>query len=123
MPKLDLASAMRFPLDYAHKTSVHTYFPCSDQAFVIDVFNGRNEPEFKMGSDQLVIDPGTAPEPGDMVLVMIDSDAVFGRYARRKGGAVEIEALNNLWDAQPFKSARGDRIVGVMTEHAKPRRR
>jgi SOS-response transcriptional repressor LexA len=123
VPKLILQDAICLPINYAHKSSVPTYFPCSDEAFVIDVFNRRNEPEYTMAADQIVIDPGTKPEPGDMVLALVDSEPVFGRYVRKRGGVVEIEALNDHWSAEQVKPARGDRIVGVMTEHARPRRR
>ena len=56
-----------------------------------------------------------------MVLARINGDAVFGKFTRKQG--IVIDALNTDWDSLRLVESRGDRIVGVMTEHAKPRRR
>lgn len=100
--------------------SVHTHFDCSDQAFAMPIFDGRNAPDFLVG-DNVVIDPLAEPTPGDMVLARIDGRPVFGVYTRVRGGGVEIAAENSRWSPEAMQPERGDVVVGVMTEHAKPR--
>jgi transcriptional regulator with XRE-family HTH domain len=100
----------------------HTHFPCSESAYLFEVFDARNAPLYTRG-DHVVIDPNEQPVPGDMVLAMVDSAPIFGvfsRSARFSGGA--IEAVDPKWGAEEIDADRGDRILGVMTEHARPRR-
>lgn len=54
-----------------------THFPCSERAFVLPVFDRRNEPLYLRG-DHLVIDPLEKPLPGDMVLAEVDKAPLFG---------------------------------------------
>ncbi len=121
VPKISVLEAIEMPQSYNAEEYVHTHFACSDKAYAIDVFDTRNAPEFIPDIHRVVIDPNETPRPGDMVLARIDGAAVFGKYTRKK--AVVIEALNDDWDDLTIVPERGDRVIGVMTEHAKPRRR
>lgn len=105
----------------ASSESVHTHFDCSEQAFAMPIFDGRNTPEYKLG-DNVVIDPAESPVPDDMVLAKINGAPVFGVFTKVKGGHIEIAACNKRWGAEEIKPKRGDKIIGVMTEHARPRR-
>ncbi len=122
VPKIALLEAISSPATYTVEEYVHTHFACSSKAYAIDVFDTRNAPEFLPDIHRVVIDPVESPKPGDMVLARIDGAAVFGKYTR-KGGHIHVDALNPDWDSAKLNTARGDRIVGVMMEHAKPRRR
>jgi transcriptional regulator with XRE-family HTH domain len=103
VPKISLLEAITLAPSYKTAEYVHTHFDCSDKAFVID--------------------PEIEPQPGDMVLARIDGAPVFGKYTRARGGIVEIHALNEDWEPRRVDGDNADRIIGVMTEHAKPRRR
>ena len=123
VPKIAVLEAIAMPLSYDPEEHVHTHFACSEKAFAIDVFDTRNAPEFLPDIHRVVIDPAEQPRPGDMVLARIGGEPVFGKFTRKRTG-VEIEALNPDWDEpQRLIASRGDCIIGVMTEHAKPRRR
>jgi transcriptional regulator with XRE-family HTH domain len=119
VPMIAVHDAIAMPASYNAQEYVHTHFGCSGKAFAIEVFDTRNAPEFQR-EQRLIIDPAEQPQPGDMVLAFIDGDPIFGKYTRKNG--VEIQALNTDWDARQVNTSRGDRVVGVMTEHARPRR-
>jgi transcriptional regulator with XRE-family HTH domain len=123
VPKISLLEAITLVPSYKTTEYVHTHFDCSDKAFVIDVFDARNAPEYLPDVHRVVIDPEIEPQPGDMVLARIDGAPVFGKYTRARGGIVEIHALNEDWEPRRVDVDNGDRVIGVMTEHAKPRRR
>jgi transcriptional regulator with XRE-family HTH domain len=104
-----------------------THFSCGPTAFAVSLWDGSNAPEYRAG-DQVVIDPSITPEPGDMVFVAIGSPAVpvFGKYATRShnGDRVRvIQPLNPDWAEHVIGSNDVAEIKGVMTEHARPRRR
>lgn len=111
----------------ANAFSVHTFFDCGPNAFVLDVTDRSNEPMFQVG-DALVIDPDESPAPGDMVLAILgpDNRPVIRRYAQRSnaesGKYVELQALNSAWDSDFIRSPTDGKVVGVMTEHVIPRR-
>lgn len=120
VPKITLEQASAEKIDYTTGTVVHTQFPCSRRAFVLDVFDNRNSPEYREGIDRIVIDPEEMPRPGDMALALIDQEPVFGKFVRRGGGRGVLEALNTAeWDAREIDPQRGDRIIGTMTEHTR----
>lgn len=122
VPKITAVQAVAERADRgASSESVHTHFDCSDQAFAVPIADGRNATEYRPG-DNVVIDPLTAPVPDDMVLARIDGAPIFGVYQRLRGGQIEIGALNKRWDPAELRPKRGDKIIGVMTEHARPRR-
>lgn len=100
----------------------HTHFPCSEGAFLLEIFDARNAPTYVRG-DHIVIDPQEQPTPGDMVLAMVDSAPIFGVYSKSDSFANgAIESLDKKWGSEAIELDRGDRVLGVMTEHARPRR-
>lgn len=121
VPKIAVVEAIAAPIAYNAEEYVHTHFACSAKAFAIEIFDSRNAPEYLPETHRVVIDPVETPIPGDMVLARIKGEPIFGKYTRRRG--VEIDALNDDWESVKLDESKGDRIVGVMTEHAKPRRR
>ena len=109
------------------KGRVDTHFPCSSKSFVIVLWDASNAQRFLAG-DQIVIDPEITPEPGDMVLAAVDQPVrpVFAKYATTQlnGSRVPIlQHLNPDWSQHVLSEAHQGRILGVMTEHASPRRR
>jgi hypothetical protein len=119
VPTISLKQAIREPIDYTSNDMVHTYFPCSDKAFITAVWDDRNAPTYPIGC-KIVIDPLRAPRPGKMVFVVINRQPVFGVYTEKTGKAVVIEAINSHWPAEILNPKRGDRIVGSLTEYAMP---
>lgn len=107
---------------------VTTHFPCGPRSYVVAIWDDSNAPQFDVG-DQIVLDPDLAPAPGDMVLAALGKNPalpIFGRYVRRlhTTGQIEtIEHLNELWGSHALADASVGRVVAVMTEHARPRRR
>lgn len=100
-------------------------FPCGNKAFRFVVWNRANAPEYRIG-DAVIIDPDVPPEPTDMVLAALGAEArpVFGelRFERPAAGdAVRvIQPLNGAWPGEQMSPS--DRVIGVMTEHVRPRR-
>lgn len=107
------------PAGWPTKPRVMTHFPCSKSAVAVLINDARNAPTYHKG-DAIVVDPDVRARPGDMVVAVIDDESVLGKYARR-GGKVRLLSLNK-WPACTLEKKRGDRIVGVVTEHAQPRR-
>ena len=117
------AQAIKRPIDYKSDVYRHTYADCSKQTFGFAVFDRRNAPEFDIG-DHVLIDPARNPEPGVMVLAAVNGEPIFARYTKpqKKGKdwVCELEALDEAaWGSQPASSKNGDRIIGVMVDHAK----
>jgi SOS-response transcriptional repressor LexA len=117
VPTITLEQATKDPIDYATEEMIHTYYPCSEKAFIIPIDDGRNEPTYKAGY-RVVIDPQRKPSPGKMVLAVINREPVFGQYAEKTGKRIVILALNDKWPAEILNPKKGDRIVGTMTEFA-----
>jgi transcriptional regulator with XRE-family HTH domain len=122
VPKLSLARAVADPIDRTASATVHTHFPCSQKAFAITIFDRSNAPFFEIG-DTVVIDPDATPNPGDMILAVVGPTAqpAFGKYTLKTRHAAALQPLNPDWPTIDIGEP-GTRIVGVMTEHARPRR-
>jgi DNA-binding XRE family transcriptional regulator len=107
---------------------VTTHFPCGPKSYVVSIWDDSNSPEFQ-APDQVVLDPDITPAPGDMVLVASADQhplPLFGRYLRRLVGGIQsdvLQHLNPLWGEVVLSPTSSGRVVAVMTEHAKPRRR
>lgn len=119
VPAISLNQAIQDPVDYTSNEMVHTYFPCSEKAFITTVCDDRNAPDYMVGC-KIVIDPLRPPRPGKMVLVVINRQPIFGRYTEKTGKTIVIEAVNPHWPAEILNPKRGDRIVGSLTEYAMP---
>lgn len=99
-----------------------TTYPCGPDAFRIYIWDNSNASRFQVG-DTVVIDPSVGVTPGDMVLVAIGNPPhpVFAKY-RTNGGGVELVPLNPDWRPHNLVNETDGIIIGVMTEHAQPRR-
>jgi SOS-response transcriptional repressor LexA len=83
--------------------------------------------------DVVFLDPDVSPQPGDYVLAQVEEAdeehaAVFRKYRpRRRDSAgvliVELAPLNDDYPTYVIDSAHPGRILGVMVEHRKYRRR
>ena len=69
----------------------------------------------------IVIDPELAARSADMVVAIIGDVPILGKYVQR-GGKIQLLSLNRKWPTCTLEKKRGDRIVGVVTEQARPRR-
>ena len=117
VPAITLEQATKDSIDYASEEMIHTYYPCSDKAFIVPINDGRNEPTYKAGY-RVVIDPLRKPVPGKMVLAVVNREPVFGEYAEKSGKRVVIRPLNDKWPTEILNPKKGDRIIGTMTEFA-----
>jgi SOS-response transcriptional repressor LexA len=128
VPRLNMQTAVMEPIrPQSSAFEVHTYFDCGPNSFAIDIADRSNTPNFQIG-DAVVIDPHETPRPGDMVLAAMKPGErpVFRRYAVRTAPDaskfIELKPLNSDWESDIIRSPEDGRIVGVMTEHASPRR-
>lgn len=100
-------------------------FACSAASFSIAIADTSNAPRFEPG-DRVVIDPEVDPVPGDMVLGVAGAGQkpVFRKYrleAGARANTVVLEPLNPDWPREAGAASR-IKILGVMSEHTKPRR-
>lgn len=107
--------------------TILTDLDLSDGAFGLRIKGESMLPEFKE-SDVIIIDPAVAPLPGDFVVAKNgEEEATFKKYRPRgsndRGDMVfELVPLND--DFPTLNSERDHmRIIGVMVEHRKYRRR
>lgn len=81
-------------------------------------------PEFRV-NDTILIDPDDNPQEGDCVLVRIDKTGqkLFRHYIPRPGGAYDLQADNPEWPTITVNSSNPARLLGVLYEHRRKRRR
>jgi HTH-type transcriptional regulator, cell division transcriptional repressor len=126
IPKLSLHDALRGePKGKNVRNTTFPHFPCSRSAFAIVILDNSNSPRFEPG-DQVIIDPQTTPLPGDMVLASMIGEALplFRKYRIENSGRTKstvLEPLNEDWPREVALQSK-IRLLGVMTEHTKPRR-
>ncbi|MBN4665410.1 LexA family transcriptional regulator [Pandoraea nosoerga] len=99
----------------------------SENAFALEIEGQSMEPEFKAG-DRIIVDPALQPQPGDFVVAKNGrEEATFKKYRPRgmgQGGR-EVFELVPLNDDYPTINSEHEpaRIIGVMVEHRRYRRR
>jgi HTH-type transcriptional regulator, cell division transcriptional repressor len=101
------------------------HFACSAASFCITIPDNSNAPRFEPG-DCVVIDPEVLPIPGDMVLGLVGPDQLpaFRKYrleAGVPGKIIVLDPLNTDWSRETDPPSK-IKLLGVMTEHTKPRR-
>lgn len=99
----------------------------SEQAFALEIEGQSMEPEFKEG-DRIIIDPAVQPQPGDFVVAKNGcEEATFKKYRPRgigQDGREVFELVPLNVDYPTINSANEPaRIIGVMVEHRRYRRR
>lgn len=122
VPRLTLKEVTEGRFYSVDRNFLHTHFPCSDRSYAITIEDTSCSDEFMPG-DSVVIDPDLAPLPGDMVLAVVGNEPVFRRYKLLSKAPLRfaLEPLNPLWSTD--ESADASAILGVMSEHTRPRRR
>jgi len=107
--------------------TILTDLDVSEQTFALIIEGPSMLPEFNDG-DKVIIDPALPPRPGDFVVAKnTEEEATFKKYRPRgtsdRGEMVfELVPLND--DFPTLQSERDHlRIIGVMVEHRKYRRR
>lgn len=99
----------------------------SDHAFALEIEGNSMEPEFRAG-DRIIVDPALQAQPGDFVVAKNGrEEATFKKYRPRGIGAAgrEIFELIPLNPDYPTINSEHEpaRIIGVMVEHRRYRRR
>lgn len=102
----------------AHARSHH---PCGPRSFQTFIADRSNEPELAIG-DGIVIDPDITPTPGDLVVVRSENVFLVRRF-RPRADHVELAPSNPDWPALIVPELDTARLVGVISEISKPRRR
>jgi SOS-response transcriptional repressor LexA len=100
----------------------------SDAAFALRVEGDSMSPEFRPGSI-IIVDPGVAPNPGDMVVAKLDRDetATFKKFRPRgvgKGGkeVIELVPINPDWPTLVMDGGNPGRIIGTVVSHLRKMR-
>jgi SOS-response transcriptional repressor LexA len=107
--------------------TITTDLELSGSAFGLVIKGPSMEPEFKEG-DKVIIDPAVEPLPGDFVVAKnTEEEATFKKYRPRgtnERGVMVFELVPLNDDFPTLHSERDHlRVVGVMVEHRKYRRR
>lgn len=107
--------------------TILTDLDVSDQTFALIIEGDSMTPEFQ-SQDKIIVDPNIEPRPGDFVVAKnTEEEATFKKYRPRGTGehgqmVFELVPLND--DYPTLHSERDHlRIIGVMVEHRKYRRR
>ena len=99
----------------------------SGHAFALQIKGDSMRPDFSPG-DRVIIDPDVQPQAGDFVVAKNGKEeATFKKY-RARGTGADGDVVFELVPLNPdFETMRSDehpiRIVGVMVEHRKYRRK
>jgi len=140
VPVISLAQAKAWPRSVGEMREMHDVAVdielaagLSDAAFciVIDDDSMRdNSAESVQRGDKVIIDPAIPPQPGDLVVAeMVGQGSIlFRKYRERghdSGGVAHIELVPLNPDYAPSSGVVSDeiRIIGVMVEHRRQRRR
>lgn len=94
------------------------------RSFALRIRGRSMEPTYFDG-DVIIVDPDVQPVPGDDVVAKLlsEQEATFKRYRVRSPKEVELLPLNDLHPTLTLSSKNPGRIVGVMVEHHRYRRR
>lgn len=99
------------------------------RAFALVVRDESMAPDFRDG-DKVILEPDTAPQPGDFVLAKLDqeAEATFRKFRPRgadvQGAAIiELVPLNPDWPTQIITADSPGRVIATMVEHRRYRRR
>lgn len=115
----DLLSRAR-GADHQNRGMLMTDAALQGPAFALEIEGDSMAPQFRTG-DRVVIDEGQTPEPGDYVAALMHESVVLFRRYRLRGPGFELVPENPDWDI--VSSADGVRVIGVMVEHRRYRRR
>lgn len=99
----------------------------SEHAFALEIEGRSMEPEFREG-DRIIIDPAVRPIPGDFVVAANgQSEATFKKYRPRGIGESGVESFDLVPLNPDYPTISSDReparVIGVMVEHRRYRRR
>jgi transcriptional regulator with XRE-family HTH domain len=77
---LQIAKGILTPSEIREKRPV--FAQCSDRSLVFAIFDRGMEPNFALGSTDVVVDPEVVPQPGDCVAVCLPTteEVLFRRY-------------------------------------------
>jgi SOS-response transcriptional repressor LexA len=98
-----------------------SHYTCSASSFALEIWDASNATGGFVPGDSVIIDPERSPVPGDMVLAVVEKQLLFRRY-RKRGATIELLPLNPDWETVIFEPTKQNRLLGVMSEHARPAR-
>ncbi len=101
----------------------------SQRAFALVVRDNSMAPDFSEG-DKIILDPDLTPQPGDLVVAKLDSEAeaTFKKFRPRGAdntGAspIELAPLNPDWPTLVINAENPGRIIATLVEQRRYRRR
>lgn len=102
---------------------IQAHFPCSENSFALLINDRANADTFLPG-DSVVIDPDLRPKAEDMVFAYVGEkrEPVFRQYEENEAGGYTLRALNEKHRSYLIGASDRCQIIGVMTEHTRPRR-
>lgn len=113
----------------AEQRMLDLLFPAKGRPFGLEIDGESMSPEFSPG-DIVIIDTGLEPVPGDYVVAKLDAEerATFKRFRPRgldenNQPIIELAPLNPDYPSLFISARSPGRIVGVMIEHRRYRRR
>ena len=101
--------------------NARSHHPCGPRSFQTFVDDRSNEPELAVG-DGIIVDPDIKPTPGDLVVIAHENAFLIRRF-RPRADHVELAPSNPDWPALMVPALDPTRLVGVVSEISKPRRR
>lgn len=101
----------------------------SQRAFALVIRDNSMAPDFSEG-DKIILDPDVTPQPGDLVVAKLDSEAeaTFKKFRPRGAdgtGAspIELAPLNPDWPTLVINAENPGRIIATLVEQRRYRRR
>ena len=96
----------------------------STDTIALRIKDDSMSPEFRV-NDEILIDPEWSPLADDCVLVRIEKTGqkLFRHYVPRRAGAYDLVADNPEWPTVTVNATNPARLLGVLCEHRRKRRR
>jgi SOS-response transcriptional repressor LexA len=101
----------------------------SPRAFALLIRDNSMAPDFSEG-DKIILDPDVTPQPGDLVVAKLDSEAeaTFKKFRPRGtdgtgASPIELAPLNPDWPTLVINTENPGRIIATLVEQRRYRRR
>jgi transcriptional regulator with XRE-family HTH domain len=117
---------MRKPTETKARRFVHSMFPCGDNSFAVQIVDNANEPDLQVG-DRCVFDPSIDIVPKDFIVAELteSGDQLIRQIVFGENGEVILQAASGGWPLYRFTAEEWPirvKVLGVMSEHSRPRR-
>lgn len=104
--------------NFAPNSEVRSGFPCGDKSFATFVEDNSNVPAVSVGA-LIIVDPDRKPKPGQLVMALIEGEALVRRY-RPRDQHVELAPANADWPTVTVKEPLAKWLIGTVSEITLP---